>query len=202
MYEATGRVLTSQGTGQDGPRLGAVSSLPGQLQSASDAPARRVGRRFAVGLAATLIAVALVRTQLIDVVRVSSDSMAPTLCTGGTALVTKMRAGSAVHVDDIVTFAGPTDGAATIKRVVAVQGQTVAIEDARLLVDGQLVEEPYVDHATIDGIYFGPVQVPEASVFLLGDHREVSVDSRAFGPVPLSRLDGRMLTTLATACSP
>lgn len=160
----------------------------------------RIGWRFVAGLVTTLLVAVVVRTQLVDVVTVSSDSMAPTLCTGGTALVSQLRSSSQVAVDDIVTFASPTDGVPTMKRVVALGGQSVAIEDAQLVVDGRAVDEPYVDHATIDGVYFGPVRVPEGSVFLLGDHREVSIDSRAFGPVQVSSLQGRMRTPILTAC--
>ena len=64
--------------------------------------------------------------------------------------------GRAVEVGDIVTFPSPQDGTSTIKRVVAVAGQRVAIRDAELVVDGRTVDEPYVDHASIDGVYFGP----------------------------------------------
>jgi signal peptidase I len=189
-----------------------MSSRAGEQQSRRVAPPlrrparaaayqdRHVGWRFLAALVATLLAVALIRTQVIDVVRVSSDSMAPTLCAGGSALVSKIRSGSSVQVDDIVTFASPTDGTETIKRVVAVAGQSVAIEDAQLVVDAQVVNEPYVDHATIDGVYFGPVRVPAGSVFLMCDHREVSIDSRVFGPVPLADLDGRLSLPLLHSC--
>ena len=74
--------------------------------------------------------------------------------------------------------------------MVALAGQSVEIADAVLKVDGRRVKEPYVNSASIDGVYFGPVTVPEGTVFLMGDDREVSVDSRAYGPVPVSRIDG------------
>ena len=183
------------------PRRVTTVSAPAHPARAAASTARGVSWRFVAALAAMLLIAVVVRTQLVDIVRVSSDSMAPTVCTGGTVVVSRLRAGTPVHVDDIVTFSSPTDGAETIKRVVAVEGQSVAIEDAQLVVDGQVVNEPYVDHATIDGVYFGPVRVPAGSVFLLGDHREVSIDSRAFGAVPVTSLDGRMLTTVLTSCS-
>jgi signal peptidase I len=77
----------------------------------------------------------------------------------------------------------------------------VAIADAVLLVDGREVPEPYVDAATIDGVYFGPVTVPPGTVFVMGDDREFSVDSRSFGPVPQDRVDGRVTAVLRSACS-
>jgi len=150
-------------------------------------------------VAGLLLLTAVARWGFVETVSVSSDSMAPTVCTGGIVLLeTPLRGG--VEVDDIVTFPSPVDGAPTIKRVVGLAGQTVAIEDAQLVVDGAVVPEPYVDHASIDGVYYGPVTVPPGTVLVLGDHRENSVDSRTFGPVPLSDISGRGLITLWSSC--
>ena len=79
-----------------------------------------------------------------------------------------------------------------MKRVVAVGGQQVAIRDADLYVDGRLVVEPQVDHSRVDGLWFGPVTVPDRAVFVLGDSRSGSVDSRVYGAVPLDSILGRV----------
>jgi signal peptidase I len=144
--------------------------------------------------------VATARLTVCDPMRVSSASMAPTVCTGDVVVVDHLGSRRGLAVDDIVTFASPMDGSEQIKRVVALGGQKVAIADAVLEVDGRVVDEPYVDRATIDGVYFGPAVVPEGSVFVMGDNREVSIDSRAFGPLPLDAVDGRLVTTLWSAC--
>ena len=140
------------------------------------------------------------RSTVFDVRRVASDSMAPTVCTGDLAVIDHLAPRRGLRPGDIITFPRPGDGTEMIKRVVATQGQRVAIADAVLLVDGVPVTEPYVDAATIDGVYFGPVTVPAATVFVMGDDREFSVDSRAFGPVPVPTVDGRLRTTLWSAC--
>lgn len=144
--------------------------------------------------------VVVVRTQFLDIASVSSDSMAPTVCTGDTVLLARLHDGRAVDVGDIVTFPSPQDGTSTIKRVVALGGQQVAIRDAELVVDEHQVDEPYVDHASIDGVYFGPVTVPDGSVFVMGDHRETSIDSRNYGPIRAADIDGRLLLRVSPQC--
>ncbi|SDT43567.1 signal peptidase I [Friedmanniella luteola] len=151
-------------------------------------------------VAALIAGVAGARLSVFDPVRVSSGSMAPTVCTGDLVVIDHLAPRRGVAVDDIITFRSPTEGTEQIKRVVAVAGQRVGIADAQLVVDGREVEEPYVDLATIDGVYFGPVLVPAGTVFVMGDARELSVDSRAFGPVPLDTVDGRLSGRLWSAC--
>ncbi len=70
------------------------------------------------------------------------------------------------------------------------------MRDGRLFVNGKRVVEPYVVHAEVDGTYFGPVTVPEGQVFVLGDNRADSVDSRDFGAVGSDRLLGTVLVRL------
>ena len=161
-----------------------------------------MGRRgWSVAAVAVAIAALVVRFQVLDTVTVSSDSMSPTVCTGDTVLLQRLAGGHQVRVDDIVTFPSPQGGERAIKRVVAVAGQAVAIADAQLLRDGRAVDEPYVDHSTIDGVYFGPVVVPDGAVFVMGDRRENSIDSRVYGPIPIASLDGRMLWDPTPGCS-
>ena len=154
----------------------------------------------AAAITTVVVATVIIRTQFIDIVTVSSDSMAPTVCTGDVLLVARLRDGNLLQDNDIITFTSPDAGAPTIKRIVATAGQTVAIKDSELYVGGRAVDEPYVDHASIDGVYFGTVTVPEGSVFVMGDHRETSIDSRIYGPIPTSAVDGRLLRKLWSAC--
>jgi len=156
--------------------------------------------RPVVAAVVLLAGVVTARLTVFDPVRVSSDSMAPTMCTGDVVVVDHLAPRRGLDVGDIVTFPSPTDGTELIKRVAALGGQRIEIADAVLLVDGQVVHEPYVDPATIDGVYFGPVTVPEGEVFVLGDDRERSVDSRAYGSISLDQIDGRLVGTLWSSC--
>jgi signal peptidase I len=154
--------------------------------------------------AAVLIALAVtlwwVRVDVIDTVAVTSESMTPTVCAGDRLLVLRAGAGRGATVGDLVTFRDPLEDRATLKRVVAVEGETVQMKDAVLYVDGRPVDEPYVDLATIDGTYFGQVTVPTGSLFVLGDEREHSIDSRDYGPIHRSAVDGRVLHRIWSAC--
>lgn len=157
--------------------------------------------RLTVAALVVALGVVVVRTQLVDIATVTSDSMAPTVCVGDTVVTTRLSAPDDLAVNDIVTFPNPADGDPMIKRVVAVAGQRVGIADARLVVDGAAVNEPYVDLASIDGVYFGPVTVPAGTVFVMGDHRETSIDSRAFGAIPTAAIDGRLLWDIGSNCA-
>ena len=65
-----------------------------------------------------------------------------------------------------------------------------------VVVNGRPVHEGYVDLGLVDGDYYGPIQVPRGMVFVLGDNRSNSIDSRKFGPVPESRIKGRVVLRL------
>ena len=95
--------------------------------------------------------------------RVSSDSMSPAFSTGDEVLVQKLGAHAREpSVGDVVVVRSPASGDLVIKRVAALGGQTVAIADGVLKVDGAAVPESYVDRAEVDGTFFGPVRVPPA----------------------------------------
>lgn len=121
--------------------------------------------------------------------------MEPTIATGAVVLLYKpFAAESSIQNGVVVAFTNPIDGRTAIKRVIAQEGQSVAIRDALLYVDDVVVPEPFIDHSRIDATYFGPVEVPAGSVFVLGDNRGVSIDSRDFGAIPLTAIQGTLLT--------
>ncbi len=142
-------------------------------------------------------AVLLVRGTALEPRVVTSPSMEPTLSVGSTVLVDKLSLRwREIAVDDVVVFTSPEDGHDAVKRVVAVEGQTVALRDAVLHVDGVAVHEPQVDLSRIDGTWFGPVTVGEDAVFVMGDARSTSIDSRIYGDVALAAVKGRVVGEL------
>jgi signal peptidase I len=151
-------------------------------------------RLAALALAAVL-ALLVLQAQVAEPLRIVTGSMAPTLVPGEHVLASKIgerkwRRG------DVVVFQLDAGSELMIKRIVALGGDTVAIRDGRLYVDGRRVVEPYADPRRIDSVYFGPVHVPRGHVFVLGDNRAFSEDSRKFGPVPVTAVQSRVVAVV------
>jgi len=141
-----------------------------------------------------LVAVWLVRAVVVVPVRVDSASMEPTLQHGDVVMVSRRPPRVAdLARGDLVVFRWHATGPRTLKRVVGLAGDVLVVRDAVLYVNEEPVAEPYVQHALIDGYYSATFTVPEGRVFLLGDNRGNSIDSRDYGPVGASDLLGRVL---------
>jgi signal peptidase I len=131
---------------------------------------------------------------------VGSESMVPTLKVWDRVLINKLAYDlEGPQRGDIVLFESPDGGEEPlIKRVVALPGDTLELRGGELFVNGTEVEEPYVRRetcarATPRTCSFGPKTVPENHVFMMGDNRTNSLDSRFFGPVPEGNLIGEAL---------
>lgn len=98
---------------------------------------------------------------------------------------------------DIIVFNPPNgDDKPYIKRVIATEGQHVTFADEHVYVDGERLDEPYITKPTeCDGREYCDVVVPEDNVFVLGDNRTASSDSRYFGPVPIDSIIGKAIFT-------
>ena len=154
------------------------------------------GRRPAgpVAVGVVLLASVAVRLVLVEPLAVSGSSMEPTVRDGGVVLVGLREDPADLRRGDLLVLRDP-EGALSLKRVAGVGGDTVVILDAVLTVNGQAVDEPYLDLATVDGSYAPQVTVPEGHVYVLGDNRTRSVDSRDYGTVPLEDVVGQVLLT-------
>jgi signal peptidase I len=161
---------------------------------------------------AILIAIVIalfIRTFLVQAFKIPSGSMLETLQIGDQILVNKFIYGVKIpftdgrvlipfkdpRPGDIVVFKYPEDPSKDfIKRVVAVAGDTVSIVDKQLYVNGDPVtDEPYAMYSRlpthVDNM--GPVKVPENKLFVMGDNRDNSHDSRFWGFVDLSAVKGK-----------
>lgn len=144
----------------------------------------------------TLITVAaaavLVATLLTPVLQITGGSMTPTLMNG--EIVVSLK-GSGYESGDIIAFY--YDNKILVKRVIAQTGQWVDIdEEGNVYVDGELLDEPYVEDRAFGECNIElPYQVPEAKIFVMGDHRSVSLDSRntSVGCVDKDQIVGRLI---------
>jgi signal peptidase I len=138
-----------------------------------------------------LLVLVLLRTTLVVPLRVSSASMSPAFEAGDVVLVSKSAPDVALlRRGDLVVFRSPEDREPALKRVVGLPGESVVILDSVLHVDGRPVSEPYVDHPMIDGYYSRTYRVPAGMVFVMGDNRGNSIDSRDYGPIGQDELLG------------
>ena len=157
----------------------------------------------------------LLRSFVIQAFRIPSASMENTLLVGDYLFVNKLLYGAKipftrVHLPavraprpgDIIVFRYPLDPSQDfIKRCVAVEGQTVEIRDKRVYVDGVLREEPFTkfsDPVTRRGPgdprdNLGPIRVPARKLFMMGDNRDNSADSRYWGFIDRDQIQGKAI---------
>ena len=147
-----------------------------------------MARDFALMLAGAFLLFSL----LVGVSRVDGTSMAPTLRDGQPVFFTRVNLG---YAPGDVVYARMPSGSNYVKRIVALEGDVVELRDGTLYVNGVPEDNPYANGLTQpqDGIVVYPYTVGEDMVFLLGDNREGSVDSRSFGALPLSSIRGKLI---------
>lgn len=153
--------------------------------------------RRVLWFAAAMVVLLLVRGFVVEPMRVRSDSMEPTLHAGSVVLIDKFTFNfRQPHRGDVVVTSDPRTGESIVKRVVAVAGDSVGIDNGVLMLNGKDVTESYIDNDNMEGFFFGPDVVPPGDVFLLGDNRDISVDSRTFGPVAVDHIDGKVVASI------
>jgi signal peptidase I len=165
-----------------------------------------------------IVLVLIIRGSLIEPFKIPSGSMIPTLKISDQILVSKISFGlraigftntifrwASPKRADVVVFMRPDDPATSeddseinlIKRVVALAGETVEVKNSQVFINGTALDEPYArwsEGGRPDG-NFGPMKVPEGKIFLLGDNRDESKDSRYWSDpfIDIDRVKGRAL---------
>ncbi|HEX6268672.1 MAG TPA: signal peptidase I [Anaerolineales bacterium] len=125
-------------------------------------------------------------------VRVDGFSMNPTLQDGEYILVNRLayKIGNPVR-GDIVVFNFPMDPRQDlIKRVIGLPGETISVQDGKVLINGVPLDEPYI---AAPPIYNNTWVVPEGQLFVLGDNRNESKDSHEWGMLPMDHVVGRAI---------
>ena len=151
----------------------------------------------------------ILKASVVEAFKIPSSSMVPTLEIGDHILVNKLSYGFRLPLmtetvfdyriperGDVVVFTLPEDsGTNIIKRVIGVPGDTIQVKGMKLYINGQVFDKDS-DYAiwVRGGVKdFGPVVVPPGKIFMLGDNREDSFDSRYWGPVPIELIRGRAI---------
>ena len=174
----------------------------GNAEDANEKPRRRWRRTILewLGVIGGGIAIALlVEAFLIQAFWIPSPSMEPTLDVGDRVLVNKLSYKfHDVNRGDVVVFERPP-GASTgengeikdlIKRVIAVGGDTIEAKEGEVYVNSEQVDEDYLEPGTsTDNLPL--TEIPEGQVFVMGDNRTNSEDSRIFGPIDEDAIVGR-----------
>lgn len=153
---------------------------------------RRAKMMTSIQFLALIIILLVVFYILMGVSTVNGDSMYPSLHDGNKVLY--LRNSSRYEVGDVVVLHRP-NGEEYVKRIVAVAGDTVNIQSGKLYVNGEerKFEDSIGETRWTEGEVTYPFRVQKAQVFVLGDNREVSEDSRAFGGVDIGSIAGRIV---------
>ena len=142
-----------------------------------------------------LLVAFVIKTFLLQAFYIPSLSMAPTLKINDRVLVNKLSYDlHDVHRGDVVVFESPpNEGAATkdlIKRVIGLPGETVESRDGHIVINGRVLNEPYLGPDVVTGP-LEKITVPPHHLWVMGDNRPNSRDSRFFGAIPESLIIGR-----------
>jgi signal peptidase I len=202
----------------ENPPAEAPATEPGVSKSDR---ARRVALEWGVLIVAALVIAFVIKTFLFQAFYIPSESMVPTLKVGDRVLVNKLSYKlHDVHRGDIVVFDAPPAADAgnikdLVKRVIGLPGDAIEESDGALYVNGRRLDESYLPkgvRTTISNVPPGcgvpssqaelpttqqrGCKVPAGSMFVMGDNRGASKDSRIFGPVKESAIVGRVFVRI------
>ena len=173
---------------------------------------RKLLKEYVEAIVIALLLALVIRTFVVQAFKIPSGSMIPTLLIGDHILVNKFIYGIKIPFTekkilmfnepergDVIVFKYPENPKKDfIKRVIAVEGETIEEKDKVVYVNGKVMNEPYAHHydrylrpgGHDPRDTFGPVTVPEDKVFVMGDNRDQSYDSRYWGFVDLHDIRG------------
>ena len=164
-----------------------------QAASGTEAARSASWRSWVRDLVVSVAVAAFIIIFLYQPVRVEGTSMLPVLEDQDRLFINKIayRVGE-IHQGDVVVFQYPGDHEKSyIKRVIALPGDRLRIDQGLVYVNGKLLPEPYVPSRFADDRSEPEMVLPPHEYFVMGDHRSISSDSREFGPVDRSLIYGK-----------
>ncbi|MFB9324554.1 signal peptidase I [Paenibacillus aurantiacus] len=165
-------------------------------QTAKKSVAREI-RDWTITLSIAIVGSLLIQNYAIAQTEVVNVSMQGTLYEGQRLIEDKVSYRlDAPERGDIVIINGPEYELRLVKRLIGLPGDVIDIREGQLYINGEPQEEKYVKGSTYAGSLSMPYTVPEGHVFVMGDNREHSTDSRDLGPIALSSLEGKAIFRL------
>jgi len=212
--EAAG--TTEPGAEAAGPPESGETPAASEGKRGGKGSGRSFWKELPILIVVALVVAVLIKTFLVQAFFIPSGSMNDTLLEGDRVMVNKLayRLGDPAR-GDVIVFDSPMEAnddgetifgalvrhvaeslglsspdSALIKRIIALGGETLEIRQNRVYIDGQPLDEPYLKEGSSMPAY-GPFTVPEGRVFVMGDNRSSSSDSRVFGPVDEGAIVGK-----------
>ncbi len=158
---------------------------------------KSIWREYAEAFAVAVLLALVIRTFVVQAFKIPSGSMIPTLQVGDHILVWKfLYFFTSPKRGDVIVFKFPQDESRDfVKRVIGLSGETLEIREGRVYINGKPLEEPYAVHlaggARRSQDNFAPVKVPEGDLFVMGDNRDSSQDSRYWGFLEARKIRGK-----------
>ena len=166
---------------------------------------KSVLREYVEAIVIAVVLALFIRTFVVQAFKIPSGSMKPTLLVGDHILVNKFIYGIKIPFtdktliklgepkrEDVVVFKYPLDPQKDyIKRVIGLPGEKVELVNKVLFINGKVIDDPHASYSLYGNLRnFGPVTVPAHHLFVMGDNRDESSDSRVWGFVPYANLRG------------
>jgi len=157
-------------------------------------------------IAIAILVAIIVRNFIFAPIQVHGESMLPNLENGDRIIINKFGGDSKYDHFDIVVFDAPASPEKYVKRIIGIPGDRIEMENDLLYINGKAFDEPYLDFgetemsnkSSLTGNFTleeltGEEVVPEGYVFVLGDNRQDSLDSRFFGFLPIEDINGEVI---------
>ena len=157
---------------------------------------KKKDKRFWIILAVVIVGLICLRVFVLDWIWISGESMLPTLEDGELVLTEKVSKNTGdLSRGDLVIVIYP-DGLQCVKRIIGTEGDTIAVQNNRVILNGEPIDEPYIYEKQFPNMQ--EIKVPIDTVFVMGDNRNYSSDSREpmIGPIPYDQIVGHAVSII------
>jgi signal peptidase I len=198
-----------QGKARAASAKDAAARIETQSEEAKEKGSRSKFQEYAEAIVVAIVLAIIIRAFFVQAFKIPSSSMEPTLLIGDYLLVNKFIYGVRLPFTDkrwpmfrspergdVIVFVFPEDRSKDfIKRVVAIPGDTIEVRSKKVILNGKEIQEPYA-HYRDAKLLAGqrdnhpPRYIPEGYLFVMGDNRDFSQDSRVWGLVPIEDVKG------------